>query len=142
MQESRWSCEPARRIAGRNSHYKFFWKRDDSGSLGVGVLVAGKWIDNVISVVGHSTRLIMLRLLCRKSIINFVCVYAPQTGFSAEEKNRFYEQLLVLLTSVALSETLSLVIAGDFHGHVGQHSQGFSRHHGGYGYRTRNHSLN
>ena len=51
-------------------------------------------------------------------------------------KDHFYEQLLVLVTSVALSETL--VIAGDFNGHVGQHSQGFSRHHGGYGYEKRN----
>ena len=48
-------------------------------------------------------------------------MYAPQPDLSAEEKDRFYEQLLVLLTSVAQSETLV------------QHSQGFSRHRGGYG---------
>ena len=47
----------------------------------------------------------MLRLLCGKSIINFVCVYAPQPGLSAEEKYRFYQQLLVLVPSVAPSET-------------------------------------
>ena len=56
-------------------------------------------------------------------------MYAPQLDLSAEEKDHFYEQLLVLVTSVAPSETL---------GHVGQHSQGFSRHHCGYGYGTRN----
>ena len=75
-------------------------------------------------------------MLSGKSIINFACVYASQPGFSAEEKNRFYDQLLVLVTSVASSETL--VIAGDFNGHVGHCSQGFSRYHGGYGYGTRN----
>ena len=132
LQESRWKGKSARKIAGRNSSYKFFWKEDDSGSGCVGVLVAGKWVDNVISVVRHSTRLIMLRLLCGKSIINFACVYAPQPGLFAEEKDRFHEQLLVLVTSVASSETL--VIAGDFNSHVGQHSQGFSQHHSGYGY--------
>ena len=63
-------------------------------------------------------------------------MYAPQLGLSAKEKDRFYEQLVVLVTSVAPSKTL--VIAGDFNGHVSQHSQGFSRHHGGYGYGTRN----
>ena len=54
---------------------------------------------------------------------------------SAEEKD-FYEQLLVLVISTVPSETL--LIAGDFNGHVGQNSQGFSRHRGGYGYGTRN----
>ena len=75
-------------------------------------------------------------MLCGESVINFLCVYAPQPGLSAEEKDRFHEQLLVLVTSVAPSETL--VIAGDSNGHVGQHSQGFSCHHGGYGYGTQN----
>ena len=63
-------------------------------------------------------------------------MYAPQSGLSAEEKDRFYKQLLVLVTSVAPSETL--VIAGDFNDHTGQHSQGFSWHHGWYGYGTQN----
>ena len=95
-----------------------FWKWDVSGGGGVEVLVATKWIDNVISVFRHSTRLIMLGLLCGKSIINFTWVYAPQLGLPAEEKDRFYEQLLL--------------IAGDFNDHVGQHSKGYSQHHGGY----------
>ena len=60
VQESRQRGESAQKIAGRNSYYKFFWKRDDSSSGGVGVLVARKWIDNVVSEVRHSTRLIML----------------------------------------------------------------------------------
>ena len=29
-------------------------------------------------------------------------------------------------------------MAGGFNGNVGQHSQEFSRHHGGYGYGTQN----
>ena len=63
-------------------------------------------------------------------------MYAPQPVLTAEEKDCFYEQLLVLVTSVAPSETL--VIVGDFNGHVGQHSQGFSWHHGRYGYGIQN----
>ena len=42
VQESRWRGESARKIAGRNSYYKFLWKEDSSGSEGVGVLVARK----------------------------------------------------------------------------------------------------
>ena len=99
--------ESAQKIAETNSHYKFFWKRDDSVSRGVGVLIAEKCIDNVISVVRHSTRLIMLRLLCGKSIINFACVYAPQPGLFVDEKDCFYEQQLF---SVAPSETLVILV--------------------------------
>ena len=63
-----------------------------------------------------------------------MCMLQP--GLSAEEKDLLNEQVLVLVTSLAPSETL--VITVDFNGHAGQHSQGFSRHHGGYGYGTRN----
>ena len=63
-------------------------------------------------------------------------MYAPQPGLSAEEKLRYYKQLLVLVTSVAPSGTL--VIAIDFNSHVSQHSQGFSRYHGGYCHETWN----
>ena len=42
--------------------------------------------------------------------------------------------MFVLVTSVAPSETL-----GDFNGHVRQHNQSFSWHHGEYGYGTQNH---
>ena len=76
----------------------------------------------------------ILRLLRGKSII--LCVYAPQPGLSAKEKDRFYEQLLVLVTSESPSETF--VIAGDFDDHVGQHSQSFSQYHVGNGYGKRN----
>ena len=82
-------------------------------------------------------RLIMLWLLYGKSIINVVCVYVcSSTWFLWWRKRSFYEQLLVLVTSVAPSKTL--VIAGDFNHHVGQHNQDSSQHHGGYGYGTRN----
>ena len=134
VQESRWKGELAQKSEGRNSYYNFFCKGDDSGSSDVGMLLAVKWLDIVILVVRRSIILMILRLLCGKSII--LCVYAPQPGLSAKEKDRFYEQLLVLVISEAPSETL--VIAGDFDDHVGQHSQSFSQYHGGNGYGKRN----
>ena len=69
-------------------------------------------------------------------IINIVCVYALQPGLSVDEKYRSYEQTFTLVISVIPSETL--IIAGDFNSDVGQHSQGFNRHHGGYGCETSN----
>ena len=43
-------------------------------------------------------------------------------GLSAEGKDRFYEQLLTLVTLVIPSE--ALIIADDFNGHFGQPSRG------------------
>ena len=51
VQKSRWRGESAWKITRINSYFKFFWKRDDSGNGGLGVLVAKKWINNVILVV-------------------------------------------------------------------------------------------
>lgn len=42
-----------------------------------------------ISIVRHSTRLIMLRLLSGKSIITIIFAYSPQQGLSADKKNTF-----------------------------------------------------
>ena len=66
----------------------------------------------------------MLWVLCGKSTINFVCMLLNLVSS------------LVLFTSIA--PLAILVMAGGFNGHVGQHSQEFSRHHGGYGYGTQN----
>ena len=46
-------------------------------------------------------------------------MYAPQPGVSSDEKDRLYEQLLLLVTSATPSETF--VITGDFNGQVSQH---------------------
>ena len=81
---ARWRGGSAWKIEGRNSYYKFFWKGDDSGSGGVGVLVAGKWIDIVILVVRHSTRLIMPWLFCGKSTL-FVCMFLNQVSLLKKE---------------------------------------------------------
>ena len=58
------------------------------------------------------------------------------TRYLYRRKKSFLLTLLVLVNSVAESETR--VIAGDFNGHVGQHSQGLSWHHGGCAYGTWN----
>ena len=42
MQESRWRGESSRKIARRNLYFKFFWKENNFGTGGVGVLVAEK----------------------------------------------------------------------------------------------------
>ena len=117
VQETRWRGRSARKIQGKDSVYKFFWCGDQSGYGGVGVLIAEKWIDNVISVARHNHRCIQIRFLVGTVIVNTICCYAPQTGLTTEEKDEFYEQVMSVIASVPDEETL--ILAGDMNGHVG-----------------------
>ena len=49
LQETRWIGGSARLIKENDTIYKFFWCVDKSGFGGVGVMLAEKWINNIIS---------------------------------------------------------------------------------------------
>ncbi|HXJ94686.1 MAG TPA: hypothetical protein VMT20_17720, partial [Terriglobia bacterium] len=89
VQETRWRGGSARSIGWDEGWYKFFWIGCDKGLAGVGVLVAGKWVDNVVKVRRISERVMLLRLAIGKMVLNVVSVYAPQRGRPTEEKEEF-----------------------------------------------------
>ena len=63
-------------------------------------------------------------------------VYAPQVGRKPVEKEEFYSCLNRVLSGINELETV--VIAGDFNGHVGELADGFEGVHGGKGFGDRN----
>ena len=136
VQETRWRGCSARMIQGKESRYKFFWSGNSSGLAGVGVLIAEKWVDKVLSVVRCDNRSMQIRLLVGKLILNIWSAYAPQTGLAEELKDLFFSKLLSNVVQVPDSETL--VIAGDLNGHVGRTSEGFDGLHGEHGFGSRN----
>ena len=136
LQETRWRGGSARLIKGKNTIYKFFWCGDQSGFGGVGIMLAQKWINNVISVKRYDHRCLQLRFLVGTVIVNVICCYPPQSGSSVDEKDTFYERLFSVVASVPEKEML--VLGGDFNGHVGEPSAGFEGVHGGNGYGVRN----
>ena len=69
-------------------------------------------------------------------VLSIISTYAPQQGLSDEEKDKFYEDLISLVSKVGDNELL--VIGGDFNGHVGKEANGYQGIHGGFGYGTRN----
>ena len=89
LQETQWKGESARRIMGKDSHYKFFWKGDGLGRGGVGIMIKEQWIESVLSITRVNPRIIMMKLLIGKKLLNITCVYAPQVGLSFDEKARF-----------------------------------------------------
>ena len=54
--------------------YMSFWQGCNKGTAGIGVFIAEKWIDNVVDVV----RVMYVKLMIEKQIINIVSAYAPQ----------------------------------------------------------------
>jgi len=53
---------------------------------GIGIFVAEKWVDSVVSVERHSKRVLNLRMVLDNCLLNVLTVYAPHSGKSEEEK--------------------------------------------------------
>ena len=85
LQETGWKGEGARKLGG----YKFFWMGREEGYHGVGVLVAEEWIEKVLDVKRWSERIMVLRVVVGRSVVNLVSVYAPQSGRGKEEKEEY-----------------------------------------------------
>ena len=92
------------------------WSRDNSGFVGVGVLLNENWIGKVVSVVRLNHQIMFIRILVGKLIINIFSVHVPQTGLSVVEKDSFYSPLLSNISTVSPDECL--LVCGDFNGHV------------------------
>jgi hypothetical protein len=94
LQETRWKGGSARTLEGREgASFKFFWSGSEEGVSGVGILVAERWIENVIEVRRVCDRLMVVRVAIGRSVLNVVCAYAPQVGRSNEEKEGFWLRL-------------------------------------------------
>ena len=55
------------------------------------MIVSEEFIDKVVEVTRVSERLMMVKLIVGKCLMNVVAAYAPQTGRSQEEKDNFWE---------------------------------------------------
>ncbi|KAK4305368.1 hypothetical protein Pmani_022730 [Petrolisthes manimaculis] len=137
-QETRWKGYGAQWIVGKNKRYRIYLKGDESEKAkgGVGVLVAEEWESSVIDVRRVSGRLIVLKMKVGERVINVLSAYAPQAGLSRESKERFRGDTISVISD--LSETDTVVLAGDLNGHVGACADGYDDVHGGFGYGRRN----
>ena len=123
-------------ISGKNSRYKFFWVGNDDGTGGVGFLLSEKWVDKVFDIKRFSDRIMLIKVIIGESVVTFLTVYAPQTGLSEAEKEKFYD--LVQEVVSGLSDSEIIFPCGDWNGHIGEKANGFEGVHGGCGYGERN----
>ena len=80
--------------------YKLFWQACNKEAAGVGVLIAERWTDRVVDVVRVNERIMYVKLVIRKQIVNIVSAYAPQVGLSAEEKDDFWDSFIIVLYEI------------------------------------------
>ena len=95
-----------------------------------------EFIDKVVEVTRVSERLMMVKLIVGKCLMNVVAACAPQTGRSQEEEDNFWEAVWKLIEGIKKTERIML--GGDLNGHVGKESDGYEGVHGGQGYGVRN----
>ena len=136
LQEVRWKGSGTRLIGLNNVLYKLFWQGRKDSLAGVGVLIAEKWIDSVVDVNRVNERMMIVKLVIGKQIVNVISAYAPQSGSEENVKDGWWDGLLDVCK--ALPEEEAIVLGGDLNGHVGDRTDGYQGVHGGYGYGNRN----
>lgn len=138
LQEVGWcnSGNRARFLNTNTKDYKMFYHGEANGRNGVGIVLASKYLGNILSIQKSSDRLIYLRLLVGKEVWNVISAYAPQTGCDEGEKEAFWADFDTLLQSIPLDEMIE--IGADLNGHVGESNMGHEGWHGDYGLGTRN----
>ena len=130
LQETRWtggkSGGKARDIG---EGYKLYYSGGGKPKNGVGVCLAEKWQDKVITTERKSDRIMTMKLVTSDKTYNIITAYAPQQGCEEEDKDRFWNQLEQITSNFPLTE--QLIVAGDLNGHVGKEREGYARWHGG-----------
>ena len=89
-----------RMLCAVGRRYKLFWYGCNKGTAGVGVFIAERWIDSVVNVVRVDERIMHVKLVIGKPKVNIVSAYAPQVGFSAEEKDDFWDSFIIVHTGI------------------------------------------
>ena len=95
----------------------------------VGIILHRKWQDNILDLKQKSDRVMSIKLVVGKRMLNIISAYAPQTGCSQEEKEHFYEEVESILRQILGQE--DMWTGADLNGHVGGTRTGFEREHGG-----------
>ncbi|XP_063594374.1 craniofacial development protein 2-like [Penaeus indicus] len=91
VQEVRWRGGGGREIG---ECYKLYYSGSRTGRNGVGIILDEELKQRVVYIVQKpSDRLMTIKVLAGKSLINIVSGYAPQFGCEDQEKKEFREQL-------------------------------------------------
>ena len=99
-----------------------FWTGGEERSDRVGIFVAERWVDNVVSVKRHSKKVQIFKMVLDNDSLNVLTVYAPHSGKLEEEKERIWNEVFHLMSCIPQNEMV--VFADDMNGHVGSSNVG------------------
>ena len=89
--------------------YKLFWMGSKAQTDGVGIFVAEKWVDSVLSVERLSERVLLLKMVLGDCLLNVFTVYAPDSGKPDEEKESFRDDVFHLVSCIPKMKWLFLL---------------------------------
>ncbi|XP_063600638.1 craniofacial development protein 2-like [Penaeus indicus] len=133
VQEVRWREGGVREIG---EGYKLYYSGSRTGRNGVCIILDEELKQRVAEVQRPSDRLMTIKVLAGKSLINIVNGYAPQIGCEDQEKEEFREQLEQSVREILEEE--EIILGADLNCHVGETAGGYEACHGGFGYDLRN----
>ena len=77
IQDTRWRGSGCRFFGAKSKRYKLFWMGGKERSDGVGMFVAEKWVDSVVSAEKHSERVLILKMVLENiGLLNVLTVHA------------------------------------------------------------------
>ena len=122
VQETRWRGSGCGLFCAIGKRYKLFWMGSKAKTDGVGIFVAQKWVDSVVSVERHSERVLVLKMVLGDCLLNVFTVYAPHSGKPDEEKERFWNEVFHLASCILQNEMVAF--SGDMNGYIGSSNVG------------------
>jgi len=79
-------------LKAKDIRLKLFWMGGEERSDGVGIFVAEKLVDCVISVERRSKRVLILKMVLDNGLLNVLMFYAPHSGKPKEGKESFWNK--------------------------------------------------
>ena len=70
---------------------------------GVGIVLAKKWVDNVVNIIGVSDRMIVNKVFVQRNILSPIfdrTAYALQCGLDDSQKDDFYDSLISVVGKI------------------------------------------
>lgn len=111
----------------REQNYTFFWfgrPRDQARQYGTGFAVHNSLVSSIQTPEALSERISSLKLSTAQGTILVISAYAPTLKADQFEKDRFYEELEMLVRSAAGAERV--VLLGDLNARVGNDHETWS----------------
>ena len=93
-------CIRDRFYGAKGQRYKLFWMGGEEKSDSVGIFVAEKLVDSVVSVERHSKRVLILKMVLDNGLLNILTVYAPHPGKPEEERENFWNEVFHLVSCI------------------------------------------